>query len=396
MTLGNVLDPIGILLVRGRRERFTSLMSWEALNTELSRLRVGDERVRLVKRGVPLPRGEFVYAAKSGGAEYLNGPAVTSHVLDGATLVVNMIDELSVPIRRLAESAEQLLKVYITANLYAGWRSDNGFDVHWDRHDTLILQLIGRKNWKVWGPTRDHPMSGDDPRRVPSPTADPVWEGALEDGDLLYMPRGWWHVACPREEPSVHVTLAIKGPTGLDLLEWMASELRETRAARLDLPHWNRASEQAALVADLRAACMAFLDDDVIARFMRRRDQEAHSRPIIALPRGPEPKVPDLTDDLPIRLVRGRQLHLRRDGELVGFEAQGTTWKCHASLAPVLGLLSHVTPWTVGELAEQLGGDGRAFLRPLLSALLLANVIWGERHAAAAHAMRESSESTSR
>ena len=41
----------------------------------------------------------------------------------------------------------------------------------------------------------------------------PLWEGMLEDGDLLYIPRGWWHVATPLDEPTLHLTVGVNNLT---------------------------------------------------------------------------------------------------------------------------------------------------------------------------------------
>src|SRR5438874_9679074 len=78
-------------------------------------------------------------------------------------------------------------------------------------------------------------MARDIAPNVKPPQA-PLWEAMLEDGDLLYMPRGWWHVAAPVDEPTLHLTLGVQNPTGADLLEWFAERLRMHEEVRRDLP----------------------------------------------------------------------------------------------------------------------------------------------------------------
>ena len=48
----------------------------------------------------------------------------------------------------------------------------------------------------------------------------------LEAGDLLYIPRGWWHVAMPLDEPTLHLTVGVNNLTGADFLRWFADRLR--------------------------------------------------------------------------------------------------------------------------------------------------------------------------
>jgi ribosomal protein L16 Arg81 hydroxylase len=392
MTLDDVLRPTEVhkflteyvgrryLLVRGCPGRFAQLLTWGQLDDVLSRLRVTDGRVKMVKKAATIREDTYVFTSKSDRSRYLNGPAVTAHALDGATLVVNQLDELVPAVRRLTESCEQVFQIYVQANLYAGWRSDNGFDVHWDRHDTLIVQLIGRKNWKVWEPTRLHPLPSDSADRVPRPSADPIWQGTLEDGDVLYMPRGWWHVAYPRDEPSVHITLGLRQPTGIDLLQWAVAQLSDIVATRKDVPHWQCECERKTWMASLRAACLAALSDDVIERYMVSLGAAAHPRPMVRLPRTVSTCAFAIEDRTALRLIRGRRLHVeRRSGDgMLTFQADGHEWRCHEGLAPALALLNHIEPCTLAEMRGAMEDRWRPLLAPMIQALVRARVVWAE------------------
>ncbi|MDX3698023.1 cupin domain-containing protein [Streptomyces europaeiscabiei] len=48
-------------------------------------------------------------------------------------------DELHQPLARLCEAIERQLRTRVQANLYASWTSTEGFGVHWDDHDTVIV-----------------------------------------------------------------------------------------------------------------------------------------------------------------------------------------------------------------------------------------------------------------
>jgi ribosomal protein L16 Arg81 hydroxylase len=391
MTLAEVLDPIQVdeflqqyvgqrhLRMKGAAGRFTSLLSWQELDETLSRLRVNDDRVRLVKNGQPVPRESYVQSSQSGRAQYLIGPSLMKHVSTGATLSISQVDELFPAIRQLAESCEELFEFYVAANLYAGWRKDRGFDVHWDSHDTLILQVIGRKEWKVWKPTRLHPLQGDGRDVAPLPTEDPVWTGRLEDGDMLYMPRGWWHVAYPLDEPSVHVTMGLKHHTGLDLLTWIFKHTIDDVHMRMDIPHWRCNEERSTWVAAIRAIASSAITEDAIDGYIRSLAERAHARPIVRLPRSAlEIASPTLRNDTPLRLARGRRLYIQRHEREndVTFIVKGTEWRCQETLAPALQLLNHVRPSTLSAMRATIEERVRPLLRPLVEALIQAEVIW--------------------
>jgi ribosomal protein L16 Arg81 hydroxylase len=121
---------------------------------------------------------------------------------NGATLILNSCEEVSPPLRALCVHLQRLFHVGVIVNLYAGWRHDNGFDVHWDDQDTLILQVSGRKHWKVWEPTRLHPFKEDlvDTSPKTKPETPPIWDAVLDcsvcrgDGGTLRIP--WTSRAC--------------------------------------------------------------------------------------------------------------------------------------------------------------------------------------------------------
>jgi ribosomal protein L16 Arg81 hydroxylase len=347
----------------------------------LSRLRVNDNRVGLVKQAKWLDRESYVKSSLSGRVQYLMGSAVAKHVSEGATLVVNQVDELFPAIRELADACEEAFDIYAAANLYAAWRRDNGFDVHWDTHDTLIAQITGRKDWKIWAPTRLHPLAGESREVVPPPSTPPAWEGTLDDGDTLYMPRGWWHVAYPRDEPSLHITIALTHPTGLDVINWAMERVTDSVDVRNDAPHWKDAEAQATWIRALREACAAALTDDVLERYMASAAERAHPRPIVRLPAATiEPGFSTLEASTPLRLARGRRLSLRRqdNADAVTFDVQGTEWRCHKGLAPALKLLHHTRSHTLSELSRVVETKYHPLLSPFIKTLVMADVIWAE------------------
>jgi ribosomal protein L16 Arg81 hydroxylase len=393
MTLDNVIAPYDVtkflsdyvgrqyLRIEGESGRFRHLLSWRDLNRSLACLRLGEGRVSLVRQGRSIPETSYIAQSRSGRSQYLIGPAVTRLVAAGATLVVNQVDELFPEIKQLAESCERVFHIYTTVNLYAGWRRDHGFDVHWDGHDTLILQVQGFKDWKVWAPSRLHPLDGEHKTPMPRPTLPPDWEGTLHEGDVLYMPRGWWHVASPRDDVSLHLTVGLKHPTGIDLLTWGVEHLRESVLARMDLPHWRDSEAKESWLVALRGELMSILSERPIERYFDEADSTAHTRPIVRLSEHLEKSSSvALSEDMQLRLTRGRRLALNIEGStgVVSFTNQGTTWQCHASLIPALRLLNNVEPCTLADMRRAIDSSAIPFLYPFLLALIIGNVIWTE------------------
>jgi hypothetical protein len=300
----------------------------------------------------------------------------------GATLVLDAVDELSAPTEALAAALEHTFRENVQINCYAGWQSSPGFDLHFDRHDVFILQVAGRKRWSVYGQTRPHPVA-DDIEEAARPAGDPVWEGTLEDGDLLYMPRGWWHVAVPLNEPTLHLTVGIHKRTGLDFLKWLTERMRTSEVFRDDLPRLEPEAERAAHAERLRAELAAAWDGSLVERYLAEYDAQAMPR---ARPSLPWSVASEDLRDAPGALLRWtppRPVELRAAAGVVEFACNRRRWRFAEAALPVLDALARRRVCTAAELCEAAAGalgeqTVRTFLRELLQHGLVSIVDDGE------------------
>jgi hypothetical protein len=281
--------------VPGTPGKFSTLLPWPVLNEILEQHRLEPPRLRLTREGKPVaPEKYLSYQAnrrKSGRPiPRLNATALTRELRDGATLVLDSVDELHRPIRRIAESLERVFHVRVQVNSYAGWRSSHGFDLHWDDHDVFILQVAGRKHWQVYDVTRPYPL-GRDVMRSTTPPTEVLWEGLLQSGDLLYIPRGWWHVATPLDEPTLHLTVGVNNLTGADLLTWFADRMRNVEDVRRDVPHLEGADARREYANRLRDAILREWKPELMDEFVADMDAKARPRPSFHLPFGATPRV---------------------------------------------------------------------------------------------------------
>ena len=108
-------------------------------------------------------------------------------------------------------------------NVYLTPPNSQGFSPHFDDIDAFVLQLEGKKTWRVYPPRSEEEMLPrySSPNFAQDEIGEPVLEVILEPGDVLYMPRGTVHQAsCVDGEHSLHVTLSTNQfNTWADVLE---------------------------------------------------------------------------------------------------------------------------------------------------------------------------------
>ncbi len=372
------------LHVPGWRGKFSHLLPWNELNRILRQHRLDSPRLRLVLEGKPVPDSLYVrrvYSRRRPGSPIprLNAAALTGQLLQGATLVLDAVDELHAPVTALAQALERDFHVRIQINAYAGWRASHGFDIHWDDHDVLVLQIAGRKRWAIYGLTRAYPLARDsEPNRTPPKQA--LWEGILEDGGLLYIPRGWWHVAAPLDEPTLHLTLGIPNPTGVDLMNWLAERLREHAIFRQDLPRFASPAERANHAERLCRQLVESWSPDLLDRYFAHSDAAAQPRAQFSLPWSASAEPAPLGDSMLVRWLAPRPVAFQSNGAgAIEFTCQGRRWKFAAKAGVILAALNDGRSHSVRELCDLAAseldpGTVRIFLRELTGQGLVAIV----------------------
>lgn len=160
---------------------------------------------------------------------------VQAHIARGATLIVGSAEEHDQSVRSLIESLESELNERLSANLYFSPGGAEGFQVHYDTHDVVVLQLEGSKSWRLYEVTYEYPLHDQPYSTHPPPDTTPQ-SIRLMKGDALYVPRGLWHSArAEAGHPSLHLTIGIYRKTRIDLFEWLVNQMKHDPVLRSDL-----------------------------------------------------------------------------------------------------------------------------------------------------------------
>lgn len=353
-----VKDVLGkrLLHIPGYEAKFQGLLSWQVLSGLVEQHQMKFPRFRVVKNGKKVDPSKYMDLDTTLDTPEvrIRATGLVTQLAQGSTMVLNRLEELHHPIRHLAASLGRTLRSTAYVNSYAGWRTENGFDLHWDDHDVLVLQLEGRKHWKVWEPTRPFPFKND-VMEGPEPDGEPTWDGVLQQGDVLYIPRGWWHVVFPLDEPTLHLTVGIYRPSGIDLLHWFVERLKESACCRMDVPHISREPERSQYLSELFEAFAAKWDGSLVEQFLTARDSTVNMRPILNLPYIPTntPLTLKTSSVLRWELLRPPQFRNTVDGSYE-WDVNGKTWFFPLSIRNALTVLADGEEHEFGELLDQV------------------------------------------
>lgn len=191
---------------------------------------------------------EFLASAGHGRRSRVRVGDLSWFIRDGFTVVLNGIDLRDQPSMRLAEAAERVFGTMVNINGYLSRQPPMSFGAHWDDQETIILQLLGRKSWIV-----EQPRALSMLRNVhgPATSGEVVWDGILEPGSALYVPRGWGHNVRSVNELSFHYTVTIPRLNGVRLLESIVQRRAPRELGARSLPVVSRVDDFDGLELDI-------------------------------------------------------------------------------------------------------------------------------------------------
>ncbi|MBD9363429.1 cupin domain-containing protein [Methylomonas fluvii] len=199
-------------------------LSWKHIDQALYAMENANTQIKLFKDG-PVEPGRYTEPYWELGEQRTRivKDILYRYLTDGATLVLNKLQLYLPEINDYCMDVAQFVGEKTNANAYAAFGGDGSFGKHWDTHDVFALQLIGRKRWRLYQPTFELPLNHQTSlnHKAECPT-EPVLDTVLAAGDLLYIPRGWWHEALPIPgDETFHIAIGTFPPKLLDYLLWL-------------------------------------------------------------------------------------------------------------------------------------------------------------------------------
>src|SRR5690606_25912545 len=124
---------------------------------------------------------------------------------------------------------------------YAAFSSKSSYKSHWDTRDVYAVQLIGKKRWIIKAPNFPNPLYMQQTKHftdIEEPD-DIYMDIVLEPGDVLYIPRGWWHNPLPLDGETFHLAIGTFPPTGFEYTSWIQNLIPNIIDSRKNLTNFN-------------------------------------------------------------------------------------------------------------------------------------------------------------
>lgn len=153
----------------------------------------------------------------------LSKKGIIYRLAKGDTLMMDSVDIFDENVRALTKFLADSLTAQVTSNLYYTFKNNVGINLHFDQHDVLALQVHGKKKWNfvknIIGDTANRVDLSQKP--ILNSDSVEVYSVDLEEGELLFIPKGVWHYTeTDNENSSLHLAFGLQPPKKIDLVSF--------------------------------------------------------------------------------------------------------------------------------------------------------------------------------
>jgi hypothetical protein len=270
-TLADLVAPLGeaafLELLHARKLRhvrgagagsYGKLLNWEQLAGMIGR---GEHprrltEFKLIRESVMVPPERWLKAGGPGEGNKVDFAKLTAFMAQGFSLTVTQIEPHVPALAALCDDIRMRTHEKIKAGVIVTTGRAGAFTLHYDPEDLIILQVEGRKRWKIFGPAVARPVIGM-AKPAPPPEDTPLFDDDLEPGDFLFVPAGHWHRCENGPERSLHLGIFFEPPTAWHAIRSFTQGLVDQEVFRTPL---TRTGDAAKLEADCKALAIEAIE----------------------------------------------------------------------------------------------------------------------------------------
>jgi ribosomal protein L16 Arg81 hydroxylase len=357
---------------------FTDLIGPDAVDELVSRRGLRTPFLRMAKDGTVLPSKQFTRGGGAGAGivDQSADDRVLALMAEGATLVLQGLHRMWPPVVDFGAKLADDLGHPVQINAYITPSENRGFAPHYDVHDVFVLQVSGRKRWRLHEPVVPDPLDNQNWEKSRAAVAaraeqEPVLDTVLEPGDALYLPRGTIHAAEALGETSIHLTVGVHPLTRYALVQRLLELAQDDPGLRGSLPMGVDLDDPAVLAGDLEATVAAlreFLAGVSTPDFARGLGDR------LRLQTRPEPLAPlaqlaaaqTLEPHTPLRLRPALRTRVEDHGDGIAVVFLDRRVQLPAAAADAIKTITSAVPFSAAELPGLSADDQLDVARRLL------------------------------
>lgn len=212
-----------------RKDEIKDLISVDEIDAFLSSSSLSFPSVRIIGNGTALELETYKQNGK-GVFNFLNKEKVFELFAQGNTIVIQGASFLFKKLGKFVQAIESETGMQVHPNIYITPSNSKGFNPHFDTHEVFVYQVSGSKSWNIYdmpvqAPIGTWHLTAQQTKQYLESEPDHKLE--LNEGNILYIPRGVVHDAFTNDEPSIHITFGFHPILKLDVLKQLISKAKK-------------------------------------------------------------------------------------------------------------------------------------------------------------------------
>ena len=282
------------LHIPGAPDKFHFAMTWEILTGLLNQSAIwSPQSLELYLDANKIPDHEYCLPGITReGAEgmLVDLARLRGWVGQGASILLNDIETLTPGMAAIAKALGDQPGGKVQGNLYCSWQAHQAFPVHFDTHDVFAMQIAGEKRWRIYQRHFKDPINHPEFKQLNQDFHEQHkgaigMEVVMKPGDLIYIPRGYYHDAIAESDATVHLSYSVVPVIGLDLISAVFERAVHDEVFRQAIPEGEDAKATEQHLTRLAGRFRELVrDPDFQAKFLENMRSYRFERAHIKLP----------------------------------------------------------------------------------------------------------------
>jgi lysine-specific demethylase/histidyl-hydroxylase NO66 len=202
----------------------------------------------MARDGARLPTRTYTYAWRPSRRDMTRDlpdlRSIRDQLAGGATLVIEQLHRNSRPVASFCRRLGYELGRPVMASAFLTPANAQGFGIHYDIEGVFVLQIEGRKTWRLFPPVLPCPLRSQHWRadalsaeaRRDLEQRGPRASYELAPGDVLWIPSGWLHDVFTTGQASLHLSLGFTSVSKHEVITHLLDALAQNEEFRHGLP----------------------------------------------------------------------------------------------------------------------------------------------------------------